>query len=180
MELIRIRALRGPNFWGKHTSLEALVKCEENEKIITNISGFETRLRERFPQLGPLRPHTQNETVSLAHALEVCSRDLQAQAGCPITFSRTMSTPDDGVYIVVVEYTEEKVGRLALDLAMQLCRSALIDNGSHLDEYLKQLRDLDEDIRLGPSTGSIVEAAIARGIPYRRLTEDHGSVRLGQ
>jgi len=105
MELIRIRALRGPNFWGKHTSLEALVKCEENEKVITNISGFETRLRERFPQLGPLRPHTQNETVSLAHALEVCSRDLQAQAGCPITFSRTMSTPDDGVYIVVVEYT---------------------------------------------------------------------------
>jgi cyanophycin synthetase len=178
MELIRIRALRGPNFWGKHTALEALVKCEENEKIITNISGFETRLRERFPQLGPLRPHTQNETVSLAHALEVCSRDLQAQAGCPITFSRTMPTPDDGVYIVVVEYTEEKVGRLALDLAMQLCRSALIDNGSHLDEYLKQLRDLDEGIRLGPSTGSIVEAAIARGIPYRRLTEG-SMVQLG-
>jgi cyanophycin synthetase len=37
---------------------------------------------------------------------------------------------------------------------------------------------LDEDIRLGPSTGSIVNAAIARGIPYRRLTE--GSlVQLG-
>lgn len=171
MELTRIRALRGPNLWGKHTTLEALVKCEENEKVITNIFGFETRLRSRFPQLGPVRPYGQNETVSLAHALEVCSRDLQAQAGCPITFSRTMSTPDDGVYIVVVEYTEEKVGRLALELAMQLCRSAMIDNGSRVDEYLQQLRDLDESIRLGPSTGSIVDAAIARGIPYRRLTE---------
>jgi len=178
MELTRIRALRGPNLWGRHTALEALVKCEENEKIITNISGFETRLRERFPQLGPLRSYGQNETVSLAHALEVCSRDLQAQAGCPVTFSRTMATPDDGVYIVVVEYTEEKVGRLALDLALKLCRSALIDNGSHLDEYLKQLRELDEDIRLGPSTGSIVDAAIARGIPYRRLTEG-SMVQLG-
>jgi len=171
MELTRIRALRGPNLWGKHTALEALVKCEESEKVITNIFGFETRLRSRFPQLGPVRPYGQNETVSLAHALEVCSRDLQAQAGCPITFSRTMPTPDDGVYIVVVEYTEEKVGRLALKLAMKLCRSALIDNGSHVDEYLQQLRDLDESIRLGPSTGSIVDAAIARGIPYRRLTE---------
>ena len=178
MELTRIRALRGPNLWGRHTALEALVKCEENEKIITNIFGFETRLRERFPQLGPLRSYGQNETVSLAHALEVCSRDLQAQAGCPVTFSRTMATPDDGVYIVVVEYTEEKVGRLALDLALKLCRSALIDNGSHLDEYLKQLRELDEDIRLGPSTGSIVDAAIARGIPYRRLTEG-SMVQLG-
>ena len=178
MELTRIRALRGPNLWGKHTALEALVKCEENEKIITNIFGFETRLRARFPKLGPLRPYGQNETVSLAHALEVCCRDLQAQAGCPITFSRTMPTPDDGVYIGVVEYTEEKVGRLALDLAMKLCRSALIDNGSHVEEYLQQLRELDEDIRLGPSTGSIVDAAIARGIPYRRLTEG-SMVQLG-
>ena len=178
MELTRIRALRGPNLWGRHTALEALVKCEENEKIITNISGFETRLRARFPKLGPLRPYGQNETVSLAHALEVCSRDLHAQAGCPITFSRTIPTPDDGVYIVVVEYTEEKVGRLALELAMKLCRSALIDNGSHVEEYLQQLRELDEDIRLGPSTGSIVDAAIIRGIPYRRLTEG-SMVQLG-
>ncbi len=30
---------------------------------------------------------------------------------------------------------------------------------------------LDEDVRLGPSTGAIVDAAVARGIPYRRLTE---------
>jgi cyanophycin synthetase len=36
---------------------------------------------------------------------------------------------------------------------------------------LKELRELDEDIRLGPSTGAIVAAAVARGIPYRRLTQ---------
>ncbi len=30
---------------------------------------------------------------------------------------------------------------------------------------------MDEDVRLGPSTGSIVDAAVARGIPYRRLTQ---------
>ncbi len=177
MELTRIRALRGPNIWGKHTAIEALVYCEPNERALDNLQGFETRLRSRFPQLSPIS-NTQNEPVSLAHALEVCTRDLQAQAGCPVAFSRTMSTPDDGVYIVVVEYTEEKVGRLALDLAIKLCQSALIDNGSHLEEYISQLQELDEDIRLGPSTASIVDAAIARGIPYQRLTE--GSlVQLG-
>ena len=177
MELTRIRALRGPNIWGKHTAIEALVYCEPNERALDNLQGFETRLRSRFPQLGPIS-NTQNEPVSLAHVLEVCTRDLQAQAGCPVAFSRTMSTPDEGVYIVVVEYTEEKVGRLALALAIKLCQSALIDNGSHLEEYISQLQELDEDIRLGPSTASIVDAAIARGIPYQRLTE--GSlVQLG-
>lgn len=163
--------------WGKHTAIEALVYCEPNERALDNLQGFETRLRSRFPQLSPLS-NTPHEPVSLAHALEVCTRDLQAQAGCPVAFSRTMSTPDEGVYIVVVEYTEEKVGRLALDLANKLCQSALINNGSHLEEYISQLQELDEDIRLGPSTASIVDAAIARGIPYQRLTE--GSlVQLG-
>ena len=38
-------------------------------------------------------------------------------------------------------------------------------------DALKRLRELDEDVRLGPSTSSIVNAATARGIPYRRLTQ---------
>jgi hypothetical protein len=36
---------------------------------------------------------------------------------------------------------------------------------------LAELRELDEDVRLGPSTGAIVNAAVARDIPFRRLTE---------
>jgi len=43
---------------------------------------------------------------------------------------------------------------------------------------LAQLRDLDEDVRLGPSTGSIVNAAVARSIPYSRMTEG-SMVRFG-
>ena len=125
MELTRIRALRGPNLWGKHTAIEALVSCEENEKIIKNISGFETRLRERFPQLGPIRTFNQADTVSLAHALEVCTRDLQAQAGCPVTFSRTTPTEEAGTYQVVVEYSEEPVGKKAFDHAIALIEAAL-------------------------------------------------------
>ena len=60
---------------------------------------------------------------------------------------------------------------MAFDLAEQLCNAALNDQPFDLDGALKQLRELDEDIRLGPSTGAIVSAALARGIPYRRLTQ---------
>ena len=93
------------------------------------------------------------------------------KAGCPVTFSRTAHTVDQGVYQVVVEYTEEDVGRLAFERAEELCLAALNDTPFDLDAALKELRDLDEDIRLGPSTGAIVSAALARGIPYRRLTQ---------
>src|SRR5436853_5218330 len=41
-------------------------------------------------------------------------------------------------------------------------------------------RSSDLDIRLGPSTGAIVQAAVSRGIPFRRLTagRDRKSTRL--
>ncbi len=171
MDVSRIRALRGPNLWSRHTAIQAIVSCEGAECAIADLPGFEARLRERFPELGDLIPSDHLDTVSMAHALEFAALGLQAQAGCPVTFSRSAQTVDRGIYQVVVEYTEEDVGRLAFERAEQLCLAALNDTPFDLDTTLKELRDLDEDIRLGPSTGAIVSAAVARGIPYRRLTQ---------
>lgn len=170
MEISRIRALRGPNLWSRHTAIEALVNCSPEESKIGMLNGFEARLRARLPEIGPMRPIGDGDDISLAHALAFAALGLQAQAGCPVSFCVTSITVQAGTYQVVFEYTEEAVGRMALELAESLCRTALDDTPFDLDEALKQLRDLDEDVRLGPSTGAIVQAAIARGIPFRRLT----------
>jgi cyanophycin synthetase len=166
MNVSRIRALRGPNLWSRHTAIEAVVACEGAENAIADMPGFENRLRQRFPGLAPLHAGT-----SLAHVLEAATLGLQAQAGCPVTFSRCQPTLEAGVYQVVVEYTEEPVGRMAFDTARALVAAALADEAFDLDGALAALREKDEDVRMGPSTGSIVAAAVARGIPYRRLTE---------
>lgn len=171
MEVSRIRALRGPNLWTRRTAVEAIVTCAPQERALRDLPGFEARLRARFPEIGALRPTGQDRDVSLADALEFAALGLQVQAGCAVTFSRTTATLEPGVYQVVVEYSEEAVGRLALELAEVLCRSALDDSSFDLSDALARLRELDEDVRLGPSTGSIVHAAVARGIPYRRLTQ---------
>ncbi|AKJ68704.1 cyanophycin synthetase [Pandoraea thiooxydans] len=171
MEVSRIRALRGPNLWSRRTAIEAIVKCTEAECSIDNLPGFEARLRSRFPEIGMLQPEGIQQPLSLAHALEAAALGLQAQAGCPVTFSRTAATVEPHVYQVVVEYTEEAVGRFAFELAEVLCRAAKRDTSFDLADALARLRELDEDVRLGPSTGAIVSAAVARGIPYHRLTE---------
>jgi cyanophycin synthetase len=171
MEISRIRALRGPNLWSRHTAIEAIVSCNDAERSIATLNGFEARLRARFPEIDFLQPADAAQTISMAHALESAAFGLQAQAGCKVSFSRTVPTIEAGTYQVVVEYTEEDVGRLAFQLAEELCRSALDDTPFDLADALARLRELDEDIRLGPSTGSIVDAAVKRGIPYRRLTE---------
>ena len=171
MEVSRVRALRGPNLWSRHTAIEAVVSCSDEECRIDSIDGFEARLRERFPEIGVLQLMGHTGAVSMAHVLEVASLALQAQSGCPVTFSRTAVTQDSNVFQVVIEYTEEEVGRRALELAEQLCQAAVENKPFDLAAAIAELKDLDEDVRLGPSTGAIVDAAVARGIPYRRLTQ---------
>ncbi|MFN3376704.1 MAG: cyanophycin synthetase [Burkholderiaceae bacterium] len=170
MEVTRIRALRGPNLWSRHLAIEAIVHCSEAERSLSTLPGFEDRVRALFPAIGVLHTAGIDQPVSLAHVLQAAALALQAQAGCPVTFARTTSTVDPGVYQVVVEYSEEAVGRQAFDDAQRLVQAALSGGSFDAEAAIAQLRELDEDERLGPSTGSIVDAAVARGIPYRRLT----------
>jgi cyanophycin synthetase len=178
MDISRIRALRGPNLWTRQTAIEAIVRCEPGERSVDHVPGFEAALRERFPQLGPWQRPASG--LSLAHVLKRVALALQAQAGCPVSFSRCTETVEPGTYQVVVEYTEEAVGRAAFKAAEQLMSAVRSPEPQafDVDAVLASLRELDEDVRMGPSTGAIVHAAVARGIPFRRLTQ--GSlVQLG-
>jgi cyanophycin synthetase len=166
MNILSIRALRGPNIWSLHTSIQVVVQCVEKDIHFDKLPGFEQRLRERFPEIEPFEPG-----ATMISALELAALGLQAQAGCQVAFSRSVATSEPDIYQIVVEYTEEDVGRLAVELAQELCVAALEDKSFDLSAALSRLRELDEELRLGPSTGAIVAAAVARGIPYRRLTE---------
>ena len=47
MDVSRIRALRGPNLWSRHTAIQAIVTCAGAERAIADLAGFEDRLRDR-------------------------------------------------------------------------------------------------------------------------------------
>jgi cyanophycin synthetase len=170
MEVSRIRALRGPNLWSRHTAIEAIVACTDDECNIELMSGFETRLRNLFPEMGFLEADGPQGPSSVAHALELAALGLQACAGCPVTFSRTAPTLEKGVFQVVVEYTEEKSAGWPSTWPSRCSAAADEKLGFDLP-----MRWPPAGARRGraprPSTGSIVQAAVARGIPYRRLTE---------
>ena len=180
IEVTRTRALRGPNLWSKHTSVQALVQCDTQHNIDLRISvpDFSKRLRHLFPSIYSIYNSTSESVYTFAHALEEATLSLQIEAGCPVTFSRTTATPNEGLYQVVVQYTVEQVGRLAIGHAQELLQAALNNTDFPLANVIAQLREVDEDLRLGPSTASIVNAALNRNIPHIRLTE--GSlVQLG-
>ena len=78
MDVTRLRALRGPNLWSRHTAIEAVVSCTPDERSIADLPGFEPRPRALFPAIGALRPGGFTGPVSLAHVLESAALAQQA------------------------------------------------------------------------------------------------------
>ena len=172
MELRQVRALRGPNIWTRCTALELSVDLGAMRYPVREIPGFETRLRHWFPKLFAVtRPEGQLGDLTLAHTLERLCLELQQQAGATVQFSKTTPAGEGGALKVVVEYIEEETGRSAVEAARKIIQAAIHDQACDVSGLVRQLRSHDQHIRLGPSTGSIVRAAVRRGIPFRRLND---------
>jgi len=189
MEIRRIRALRGPNIWSRRPVLEAWVDLGDlNDTSSETVPGFIDRLMALLPGLiehrcsvgerGGFLQRLQRGTYP-AHIMEHSCLELQTMAGTPVGFGKARAATQEGLYRVVVRYEEEAVGRAALVLARDLLMALYRGRPFELEPGLAALRELAEDVRLGPSTAAIVAAAEARGIPTRRLNA--GSlVQLGQ
>ena len=114
----------------------------------------------------------------MAHILEHVTLELQSLAGTPVGFGRARETNTDGIYKVAIAYKEEKLALACLDRAFELIQAAIHDTPYDVQKVVAELKDYAYDVCLGPSTRSIVEAAKAKNIPWRRLNE--GSlVQLG-
>ncbi len=72
---------------------------------------------------------------------------------------------------MVFSYIEENVGRYAAKAAVDICKALISGDSYDLEADIQRMREIREDERLGPSTGSIVEEAEARGIPWIRLNK---------
>jgi len=179
MELRKVLALRGPNVWAGFPVLEAWVDLREWKDTSSEmIPGFNERLMQGLPTLidhrcsvgerGGFLQRLQRGTY-LAHVLEHVALELQSLAGREIGFGRTRETSAKGVYLVVVKYHDETLARAALDTAHQLVMAAV--HGADFDAAaaVTRLRELAQDVCLGPSTRAVVDAARRRRIPFRRL-----------
>ena len=129
----------------------------------------------------------EDEGTWLGHVLEHVAIELQNVAGEDVTFGKTRSISDDrpGVYSVVYEYAQREEGIAAGELALKLLDSLLpAELRSATDDSWDWEVERDGFIRyaqrraLGPSTASLVKAAVDRGIPWLRLNEQ-SLVQLG-
>jgi cyanophycin synthetase len=179
MEFRKVLVLRGPNYWANFPVLEAWVDLGTlKDSPSDELPGFNDRLMAWLPTLiehrcsigerGGFVERLRRGTYQ-AHILEHVALELQSLSGIDVGFGRTRETSEEGVYKVAVEYQEEAVGRACLESAREICLAAVHDRPFDVAAELRRLRSLNQQTQLGPSTHSIVRAALARGIPARRL-----------
>ena len=183
MRIREINAMRGPNYWSirRHKLIVMVLDLEEMEERPSNtIPGFKARLAAMFPSMYEHRCSVGTpggffqrveEGTWMGHIIEHIALEIQTLAGMDVGFGRTRGYGEKGVYNVVFAYMEESVGRYAAKVAVRICEALINDEPYDLSEDIQTMRELREADRLGPSTGSIIEEAEARGIPWIRLNK---------
>ncbi len=190
MKILDIKAMNGPNYWSanRHKLIVMLLDLEDMEELPTDkIPGFLDRLGKLMPSL---YEHRCSEGVPggffmrveegtwMGHVIEHIALELQTLAGMDTGFGRTRETKDRGIYHVVFSYMEAKAGIYTARAAVNIAQALADDVPCYLEEEIQNLREIRENERLGPSTGSIVEEAERRKIPFIRLNR-HSLVQLG-
>lgn len=183
MKILEINAMRGPNYWSirRHKLIVMVLDLEEMEEIPSNkIPGFKERLAKMFPTMYEHRCSVGeaggffqrvDEGTWMGHIIEHIALEIQTLAGMDTGFGRTRGYGEKGVYNVVFSYLEESVGRFAAKISVAICEALIAGKEYDLADDIQTMRELREESRLGPSTGSIVEEAEARGIPWIRLNK---------
>jgi cyanophycin synthetase len=190
MEILDIKVTKGPNYWSvrRHNLIVMLLDLQEMEQKPTNtIPGFLERLQNLIPSM---HAHRCSEGVEggffmrvkegtwMGHVIEHIALEIQTLAGMDVGFGRTRESDVAGVYHVVFSYYEAKAGIYAAKAAVAIAEALIAGNEYDLDADIQKLREIREDERLGPSTGSIVAEAERRKIPWIRLNR-HSLVQLG-
>jgi cyanophycin synthetase len=190
MKIENIQVLRGPNIWSgsRKKLIQMRLDLQELEHKPTNkIDGFYERLKALIPSLqehrcSPGVPGGFYQRIVagtwMGHVIEHIALEIQTLAGMDTGYGRTRETKTVGVYNVVFTYLEEKVGIYAAEAAVRIAEALITGEDYNLEHDIQQMREIREATRLGPSTGSIVEEAIARDIPWIRLN-NQSLVQLG-
>ncbi len=175
--------MRGPNYWSirRHKLIVMVLDLEDMEEMPSNkIPGFGDRLKNMFPTMYSHRCSEGceggffmrvDEGTWMGHVIEHIALEIQTLAGMDTGFGRTRDYGEKGVYNVVFSYIEENAGRYAAKVAVDICKSLIAGTAYDMSDDIQRMRELREAQRLGPSTGSIVEEAAARGIPWIRLNK---------
>ena len=204
MTVLETGVYRGPHYYSHTPFIRIMLDLGALEEWPTNrIPGFTDRLVSMLPGLdrhGCSRKRRGgfverlHEGTWLGHVAEHIALELQTLAGTPVTRGKTRSLKTKpGVYNVMFAYQDERVGRMAGRIALELVESLLppelagleriervydLAGPFDLERRLETLKRVVGRYNFGPTTQSLIDEARRRSIPVMRL-DDRSLIQLG-
>jgi cyanophycin synthetase len=193
MKIMSLRRLRGPNVHLSRPAVVARLRLDElTGRETSDVTGFTERLLRTLPGLaehhcaagapGGFVSRMRGGTY-FGHVTEHVCIELSQLIGRDVSFGRTVSAGEPGLYDLIVECPvdespESTLPGSLLEAAVDLVTAVVSATGCDLRARLDALRTLAEREATGPSTAAIIAAARRRGIPVERFG-DLSLLRLG-
>ncbi|HEY4546602.1 MAG TPA: cyanophycin synthetase [Pedomonas sp.] len=202
IRVIETGVYTGPHIFGDLPMIRIMLDLGALEARPSNtLPGFNRTLLAMLPGLAEHGcsygepggfARRMEEGTWLGHVAEHVALELQCRVGARTTRGKTRSVKGlPGVYNVMFQYEEARVGLLAGRIALKLINSllpaeyqgivglgqitdaddGLADGPFDLETALKALQRLHDRTALGPTTQALVHEAERRDIPVLRLNE---------
>lgn len=190
MKILNKQVLSGPNIWSNYRQKLIQVRLDlgELENFPTDkIPCFRERIEALLPSIishecsemsyGGFLERVRRGTW-MGHVMEHIALEIQTLAGMETGYGRTRGTSIKGVYNMVFAYEIEQAGLYAADASLEICLALIDDKPIDLKKIITELQRLKVRYSLGPSTKSIVDEAISRGIPFIK-SPNSSTIQLG-
>lgn len=200
MEILTVTPLHGPNHLTADPVLIVQIRCPETalspsseSKLRSRVAGWLADLKPQMQRATPLASQAQladsvvfsrftkrlSESIVPVEFVQYLAQILQLATGVNSEYGHTVAQNTPDLFEIAIQFEVEALARAALESAIAIWKAASQDDPVDFIAATRTLINLADDVRLGPSTRAIVDAATRRGIPYRRLTT--GSlVQLGE
>lgn len=189
MKILENRALRGPNYYSRYQAIYMRLDIGDLEdRPSDKVPGIAEKLEALIPTIhdhgcsiggpGGFLQRVRAGTWA-GHMVEHVAIELQNMIGFSVGYGKTVDSYDRGIYNVVFRYRDEASGLAAGEAAVGIVRKLYDGEDVDLGPIIEHLKTVRDAHALGPSTGSIVNAAKARNIPSHNLTAGTSYTRLG-
>lgn len=181
MRITSVRHVDGPNVYTYKPILLARIELEEQTEMETvEFPGFSDKLLQLLPGLrehhcakgcpGGFVDRLYGGTY-FGHVVEHVSIELATRCGIDVHHGKTVYVGPAGTYDMAMECQAYECQKYLLYQALGIIQELLVGETLH---DLKQIEDecarIHARTQLGPSTQAIVDEAVHRGIPVRRLS----------
>ncbi|WHH57384.1 cyanophycin synthetase [Petroclostridium sp. X23] len=188
MQIVDIQCLRGRNIYCHRPVVKLLVDLEQQYDIPTvDIEDFNDRLVLFLPGIskhccslgyeGGFLERLREGTY-LAHVTEHIILELQTIAGYDSRYGKTRTWKSPYLYNIIYEFKNEKCALEAARIAVKIVNALIQGQALDVENEIKNMIKVSMEYELGPSTKTIVDEAVKRGIPVTRLGNE-SLVQLG-